>query len=97
MSQFNEFFGCSTCVEPAQRKKRVVQVYPYHIKAERYPRRNSSYTIANKAPRSSLNDHDTGIVDYSGLIVMEWFDLVVDIVPDYMHGALLGTAKVLMY
>ena len=97
MSQFNRFFGCSTCEEPGQRKKKVVQVYPNHNKAERYPRRNSSYTIANKAPRSSLKDRDTGIVGYSGLIGMECFDLVLDIVPDYMHGALLGTAKVLMY
>ena len=88
MPQFNRFFGCSTYEEPVQHEKKgrgTVLVYPYQNKVERYPQGDS------------LKDCDTGIIGYSGLIGMEWFDLVLDIVPDYMHGALLSTIKVLMH
>ena len=100
MSQFNGFFDCSICEEPGQCEKKgkgTVQVYPYCNKHDSYPQRDTSDIIANEAPRSSLKDRDTGIIGYSGLIGMEWFDLVLGIVPDYMHGALLGTTKVVMY
>lgn len=33
----------------------------------------------------------------SGLASMAWFDLVHGIVPDYMHGVLLGVTKTILY
>lgn len=37
-----------------------------------------------------------GIRGISGLSVMPWFDLVDGIVPDYMHGVLMGVTNQLL-
>ena len=33
----------------------------------------------------------------TGLAVMPWFDVVLGILPDYMHGVFLGVTKTLMH
>lgn len=38
-----------------------------------------------------------GIFDVTSLALMPWFDIVVGMVPDYMHGCLLGITKTLLY
>lgn len=34
--------------------------------------------------------------DVTSLALMPWFDIVLGMVPDYMHGALLGVTKTLL-
>ena len=38
-----------------------------------------------------------GFYNVTSLALMPYFDLVMGIVPDYMHGVLLGITKTLMY
>ena len=45
---------------------------------------------------SSVNQV-AGIFDVTSLALMPWFDIVVGMVPDYMHGCLLGITKTLLY
>ena len=77
--------------------KGTVQAYPYRTENDKYPHRDSEDIIENKAPVAKLDNRIVGIIGYSGLTRMNWFDLVLGIVPDYMHGALLGVTKALMY
>ena len=37
------------------------------------------------------------MVDVNSLALMPWFDIVLGMVPDYMHGCLLGITKTLLY
>lgn len=37
------------------------------------------------------------MVDVTSLALMPWFDIVLGMVPDYMHGCLLGITKTLLY
>lgn len=38
-----------------------------------------------------------GIFDVTSLALMPWFDIVLGMVPDYMHGCLLGITETLLY
>ena len=38
-----------------------------------------------------------GFFNVTSLALMPFFDLAIGLVPDYMHGALLGITKTLMY
>lgn len=38
-----------------------------------------------------------GICGITGLSSMPWFDVVHEMVPDYMHGVLMGVVKRLLY
>lgn len=35
--------------------------------------------------------------DVTSLALMPWFNIVLGMVPDYMHGCLLGITKTLLY
>ena len=37
-----------------------------------------------------------GMFDVTSLAMMPWFDIVLLMVPDYMHGCLLGITKTLL-
>ena len=47
-------------------------------------------------PRAILSKRIKAIVGYSGLMIMPLFDLVIGVVPDYMHGLLLDVTKLLL-
>ena len=36
------------------------------------------------------------MIDVTSLANMPWFDIVLGMVPDYMHGCLLGITKTLL-
>ena len=99
MIQFNGSSGCSTCEEPSECVKQgkcTTQHYPYHPAMDRavIPQTRNMKQDARRA----TNDHRIkGIIGHFGLASMPWFDYVLGIVPDYMHGCLLGAAKTLMY
>ena len=38
-----------------------------------------------------------GVYDVTSLAMMPWFDIVLGLVPGYMHGCLLGVTKTLLY
>lgn len=38
-----------------------------------------------------------GVLGVTSLALMPWFDVVLGMVPDYMHGCLLGVTKTLLY
>ncbi len=100
MTMHNGHFGCSTCEEPGesvQQGKGYARFYPYRDAHEKPNLRNTDDIKFVKGPNATPGKRLTGICGISGLSVMPWFDLVVGVVPDYMHGALLGVTKVLMY
>ena len=98
-TQYNGAFGCSTCEESGGRISKgrgTVQFYPYRSPDNRPVIRNSN-EIKRHSMNATPNNRIKGIMGISGLESMPWFDLVLGIVPDYMHGVLLGATKTLMY
>ena len=59
--------------------------------------RDSDDIKFNKSELASPENRIEGIMGLLGLASMPWFDLVLGIVPDYMHGVMLGATKTLMY
>ena len=100
MTQYNGSYGCSTCSEEGIRVKQgkgTIQCYPYRPPTQRPDIRDSDDIKFNKSELASPENRIEGIVGLSGLASMPWFDLVLGIVPDYMHGVMLGATKTLMY
>ena len=98
MTQFNGSFGCSTCEIEGLRVKKgrgTVQVYPHKPVGEKANLRSNEEINMVIAPRATLSKRIKGIIGYSGLMIMPLFDLVIGVVPDYMHGSLLGATKLL--
>ena len=96
MTQFNGAFGCSSCEEPGAKEKQgrgSVQVYPYQVIKPKL--REATNIICHKAPNSNDKKRIKGIKGYSGLLGLSQLDIVKGIVPDYMHGVLLGAMKTL--
>lgn len=99
MTMHNGEFGCSTCEEPG---KSVVQGkgharnYPYRERKKRKPFRQSDDIKFNIAPNATEKDRLKGICGITGLYAMPWFDTVLGIVPEYMHGVLMGVTKTLL-
>ena len=50
-----------------------------------------------KGPDATSAKRITGICGVTGLAVMPCMDIVLGVVPDYMHGVLLGVTKTLLY
>ena len=100
ITQYNGKFGCSTCEEPGERARQgkgTTQFYPYHPPTVKPKMRESLDMKFNKAETATPKNRIKGVMGPSGLSSMNWFDLVLGIVPDYMHGVLLGATKTLMY
>lgn len=98
MSMHNGEYGCTTCEEPGKvvkKGKGHVRCYPYHETLDK-PQIRKSDDINKAAQKATRQNRVKGICGVSGLSALPDFDLVYGLVPDYMHGVLLGTTKSLM-
>lgn len=99
MTMHNGESGCSTCEEPGKTVKQGKghsRCYPYRKSKDRYPLRDSGDIKCNIGPKAAGNKRIKGIIGLTGLASMPWFDVVLGIVPDYMHGVLMGVTKTLL-
>lgn len=96
MTYFNGQEACITCEEPGLTVKQGKGT------ARSYPDRNGQYTlrkheeVLNCMQLATDKKRIKGLKGVSGLASIESFDLVDGIVPDYMHGVLLGITSTLM-
>ena len=99
MTQHNGSYGCLTCEEPAQscqQGKGRYRGYPFC--EERSPLRTTESIVDNAttALTSKEKEFVMGIKSASILPDLEYFLPAESLVPDYMHGVLIGTAKKLL-
>lgn len=98
MTMHNGTGGCSTCFEPGysgKQGKGTAWCYPYRPVGTRFPTRTHESVIGdgmNATPNKRIN----GIKGSNGLARLPEFNLVTGMVPDYMHGVLMGVTKSLM-
>ncbi|XP_046565271.1 uncharacterized protein LOC124273980 [Haliotis rubra] len=100
MTMHNGSFGCSTCEEEGEtvaHGKGYARHYPYKPHFERPASRQSDDIKYLKGPQATRTNRIKGICGMTGLSSMPWFDVVDGVVPDYMHGVLLGVTKKLLY
>lgn len=98
MSLFNGQHACITCEEPGQvvrQGKGHARCYPYRLADEKHPIRTSE-GIQVHMTNASDRHRIMGFRGLSGLVALKSIDLVSGIVPDYMHGLLLGITKMLL-
>lgn len=98
MTQHNGQFGCLTCEEPGtvcKQGKGHCRGYPYpHVNP---PAKRSTESVLNSAEEALQSGKvSSGIKDVSVLFGLPYFDPIKGLVPDYMHGVLLGTTKKLL-
>ncbi|KAK6179139.1 hypothetical protein SNE40_011561 [Patella caerulea] len=89
----NGNYGCSSCEEPEQvvnSGKGTARSYPPKVKYELRDTTEFLHT-ANKVV--TTRTEELGIRTLSPLLSLEFFDIVNGVVPDYMHGILLGITK----
>lgn len=90
MTMHNGKFGCSTCEEEGitvSQGKGYARSYPYRTSAERPALRVSDDVKYEKGPNATARHRIKGICGASGLASMPWFDIILGIVPDYMHSS----------
>lgn len=100
MTMFNGEYGCSTCEEPGvteRQGKGYARFYPYRESNVKPQIRSSEDVKYVKGPNATKCKRMKGICGISGLNAMPWFDVVWGILPDYMHGVLMGLTKKLLY
>ena len=100
MTMHNGQYGCISCEEPGitvRQGKGTSRCYPYHPQDERPIARQSSDIVENKAPVATRRHRIKGICGISRVEQFPIFDCVIGMVPDYMHGVLLGVTKSLLY
>lgn len=96
----NGAFGCSTCEESGESVKQgkgYARFYPYRASDNRPVIRDTNDVKYIKGANATSAVRIKGICGMTGLASMPWFDVVIGIVPDYMHSVLLGVTKTLMY
>lgn len=94
MSHHNGVCGCITCKEEGfttKKGKGHVRCYPFRDPPS--TSRTSSSVLQNALSAVENNTRVKGFYDVTPLAKLPWFDLVLGIVPDYMHGVLLGVTK----
>ena len=97
MVPHNGEFGCLTCEEPGEvvrQGKGHARVYPF--RRNKPDSRTSAGILQNGAKALEEKKNVKGIKSISTLHGMEWFDVVIGLPPDYMHGILLGVTKTLL-
>ncbi|XP_020622265.1 uncharacterized protein LOC110059888 [Orbicella faveolata] len=100
MTQHNGEDGCLTCEESgfvAAQGKGHTRCYPYRSPTERAPNRTMTTFLENAVKANQSKKKVAGLFDVTCLALMPWFDIVLGMVPDYMHGCLLGITKTLLY
>lgn len=96
MMYFNGQYACITCEEPGRvvkQGKGTSRCFPY-TNGQYQMRSNDS--VLECMQQGTLKKPVKGFKGVSGLIAIEAFDLVEGILPDYMHGVLLGVTKMLL-
>ena len=99
MSYFNGAEACITCEEPGvmvRQGKGHARHYPFRDEQERFPLRTCG-GVQQCMSHSSERKRVKGFRGISGLVSINSLDLVKGIVPDYMHGILLGVTKNLLH
>ncbi|VDI08666.1 Hypothetical predicted protein [Mytilus galloprovincialis] len=99
MTQHNGKNSCITCEDPGEVVKQGrghTRVYPHRNDSDLYKVRNSAEILACGLAALQTNKPEMGVKGVSSLHGLEWFDMVWGLVPDYMHGVLLGVTKMLM-
>ncbi|XP_070537874.1 uncharacterized protein [Ptychodera flava] len=99
MTMHNGESGCITCKEKGlvvKQGKGHARCYPYRPPGQREDMRTTEGLICAAAVATRSNRVD-GICGQNGLALYPELDLVTGLVPDYMHGVLLGVTKNLMY
>ena len=99
MTYYNGQEGCILCEEPGKTVKQGkghARCYPYRDTEERYPSRTEE-SITNNMRDATKTNRVKGFCGRSGLENLASLDLSKGILPDYMHGILLGAVKTLMY
>jgi len=94
MSHHNGINGCITCEEEGfttRQGKGHTRSYPF--KDPPAPMRTSESVLENSLSALQSGQRVKGFHDVTPLAKLPWFDLVLGIVPDYMHGVLLGVTK----
>lgn len=94
MSHHNGINGCITCEEEGfttKQGKGHTRCYPF--KDPPAPMRTSESVVENSLSALQSGQRVKGFHDVTPLAKLPWFDLVLGIVPDYMHGVLLGVTK----
>lgn len=97
MSHHNGVNGCITCTEEGYTTKQGkghVRCYPF--KDPPAPLRTSESVVEDSLSAVECGQRVRGFYDVTPLAKLPWFDLVLGIVPDYMHGVLLGVTKQLL-
>lgn len=97
MSHHNGICGCITCEEEGfttKQGKGHVRCYPFRDPPATL--RTSDSILENALSAVENNTRVKGFYDVTPLAKLPWFDLVLGIVPDYMHGVLLGVTKQLL-
>ncbi|XP_048255342.1 uncharacterized protein LOC125381981 [Haliotis rufescens] len=99
MTYYNGTEACITCEEPGvvvQQGRGHSRCYPFRPEHEKHPFRNDT-DVRLSMERGTERRRSKGFKGKSGLLSLKGFDLVIGVVPDYMHGVLLGVTKTLMY
>jgi len=99
MTMHNGDYGCITCEEKGlnvKQGKGYSHCYPYRPRRQKPPMRESDDLKYVKGVQATRKERIMGICGHSGLLALEYFDMVQGIVPDYMHGVLLGVTKTLL-
>ena len=97
MSHHNAVCGCITCEEEGfttKQGKGHVRCYPFRDPPATL--RTSDSILENALSAVENKTRVKGFYDVTPLAKLPWFDLVLGIVPDYMHGVLLGVTKQLL-
>lgn len=100
MTMHNGKYGCCTCEEEGESVKQgkgTARYYPHRPPNQKPRLRNSTDIKDNLGPNASQANRIKGICGQTGLSSMPWFDVVIGVVPDYMHCVLMGTTKALLY
>lgn len=100
MTMHNGEYGCSACEESGtsvRQGKGYARFYPYRSLNDRPVMRESDNVKYEKGPNATSTRRIKGVCGITGLAAMEWFDVVIGVVPDYMHCVLLGVMKAIMY
>ncbi|KAJ8313375.1 hypothetical protein KUTeg_009079 [Tegillarca granosa] len=99
MTQHNGKYGCITCADPGEvvkKGKGYTRVYPFREDDQKYRLRTSAEILQCGLVATESGKPEYGIKGVSSLHGLEHFDIVGGIVPDYMHGVLLGVTKQLL-
>ncbi|WAQ99784.1 hypothetical protein MAR_024157 [Mya arenaria] len=97
MTFFNGTHACITCEEPGEcvkQGKGYARCYPYRGE-HTFPLRNSE-TVETSMHEATEKKRVKGFKGVSGLATLQSLHLVEGILPDYMHGILLGITKLLL-